>query len=225
MGPRFHYFGNPSLAVSFPRIGIVGTREPSPPSLAAMEALSSSLALAGAVVVSGAARGTDMAGHRGALSAGGGTIACVPQGLSRLPTKWRREFESLPDPELLLLVSPFTPTQKLTRQTPPIRNRLIASFCQALVVGEARLSSGTNICMSFALKLGRPVFFLRARSDADAQLISAQAALAARGAIGFDLDSAYDEKLTRRILSAAVEFAKASESIKAAQLRLFPGEL
>lgn len=203
------------------RVGMVGTREPGAESLAAMESLASQLAQSGAVIVSGAARGTDMAAHRGALSAGGGTIACVPQGLRQLPFKWRSEFEKLQETDLLLLVSPFAPNQKLTRQTPPLRNRLIASFSQALIVGEAGLTSGTHICLNFARKLGRPIFFLRAEKDGDPQILKAQEGLAASGAVGFTRDQAFDAALVRTIIAAANKFQQSAAKADAAQLKLF----
>src|SRR5690606_32943376 len=77
-GPHRHWHGPLELATRTPRIAVVGTRQPSPETSAAMEALAGVLAQAGAIIVSGAARGTDMAAHRGALSHGAPTVACVP---------------------------------------------------------------------------------------------------------------------------------------------------
>src|SRR5437879_5582242 len=64
-----------------PRVAIVGSRRPSPYGEAVAEQLAMELALAGVVVFSGLALGIDSAAHRGALNAGGVTVAVMGTGV------------------------------------------------------------------------------------------------------------------------------------------------
>ncbi|CAN5449651.1 hypothetical protein BH09SUM1_BH09SUM1_06190 [soil metagenome] len=220
-GSHLHACGPLKLAAREPRIGIVGTREPDEHSLAAVEALGAHLAEQSCVIVSGAARGTDMAAHRGALSAGGGTIAFPPCGLGALNfDAWRRDFRALRDPSLLLLLSPFPMMQSVTRQTPVIRNRFIAALSEVLVVGEGRMGSGTHHCLSFARDFGTPIFFLRA-GDEDAQLAAAQHSLERSGARPFTAAEALESALPREIIAAAARRRREIQASQRAQLRLF----
>src|SRR5436189_152074 len=64
-----------------PRAAIVGSRRPSPYGEAVAEQLGLELARAGVVVISGLALGIDAAAHRGALNAGGVTVAVMGTGV------------------------------------------------------------------------------------------------------------------------------------------------
>lgn len=223
VGSLLHWSGALELCTRQPRVAMIGTRTPCGPSEEAMESLAGNLAGRGAVVVSGAAIGTDMAAHRGALHAGGGTIACVPLGLGRIdPAQWRRELLSA-EPGRVLLLSSFGVHQKPDRRTPAIRNRLIAALAEAVVVGEAHPGSGTLICLDHARQLGVPVFFLDAVawSGGAGELPGFHRALEMEGARGFTPGEVRGEELALAIEGAAARFRAEVLAHRRAQMQLF----
>ena len=139
-----------------PAVGIVGARRASAYGLRVAGALGRDLAAAGATVVSGLARGIDGAAHRGALAAGGATVAVLGSG------------PDVPYPpehaELLQEISRSggAVTEHLPGTPPrahhfPRRNRLLVALSDGLVVAEARLKSGTATSVRWALDLGKEV--------------------------------------------------------------------
>src|SRR5213593_805483 len=71
-------------------VAVVGSRAASPYGTEQARALASDLAGLGFTVVSGLARGIDAAAHRGALDAGGATVAVLPGGLDRVTPRHHR---------------------------------------------------------------------------------------------------------------------------------------
>ena len=138
-------------------IGIVGTRDASDYGLNVASALSFSLAAAGAVIVSGGALGVDSASHRGALKAGGKTIAVLGCGLG---CSYLSANESLREQIAGngAVISEFVPHQEPSKTTFPIRNRIIAGMSLGTLVIEAGEKSGSLITAKFALEQGKEVF-------------------------------------------------------------------
>lgn len=222
LGPQWHWSGNLELASREPRIAIVGTRQPGKESLDAVEALAQQLTFRDAVIVSGAAVGTDMTAHLAALSAGGSTIVCLPQGYDATSwSRWRPALRRSATAENLLLLSPFTPDQPITRQTPVIRNRLIAALAEVIVVGEALPSSGTHSCTRAARDLGIPIFFLAHREPGNTELALLHRSLENGGAVPFAVEEALGPELPAAIFSAAARWRRDHARQEKAQLKLF----
>ncbi|MCC6547425.1 DNA-processing protein DprA [Candidatus Sumerlaeota bacterium] len=222
LGMRFHWRGKLELCEHIPRVGIIGTRAPSPAAEEAMESLAANLARDGAAIVSGAALGIDLAAHRGALKAGGATIACVPFGLETTDlATWRGGLLD-PSSRHVLAISAFPQQQQVTTRTPVLRNRLIAALSQVIVIGEAGVKSGTHHCRRFAEGLGVPMFFLAGFDAGDKGLIAAQQAWSRRGATPFSADDVSCPAFLECILHAAAIFAGQEAAARSAQLRLFP---
>jgi DNA processing protein len=138
-------------------IAIVGTRRPSPYGIAVAEMLARDLAARGVTIVSGLARGIDTAAHRGALAAGGRTIAVLGTGIDVVYPGENRAL--LAEIERAgAAVSQFPPGAPADAWHFPVRNRTIAGLALGVVVVEAGERSGALITAGFAGDLGREVF-------------------------------------------------------------------
>ncbi len=139
-----------------PAAAIVGTRRASPEGSAVARGLGRGLAAAGVTVVSGMAMGIDAAAHRGALDAGGPTVAVLACG----PDVAYPATEAVLHRELrdsALIVSEAPPGATPRRWAFPARNRIIAALAQLTIVVEGAARSGSLITAEFATGLGRDV--------------------------------------------------------------------
>jgi DNA processing protein len=103
------------------------------------------------------ARGVDGEAHRGALEAGGATVAVLGCGIDRdYPAAHRELARRIA--ETGLIVSEYAPGVEPAPWRFPARNRIVAGLCAATVVVEARERSGALITADFALEEGREVF-------------------------------------------------------------------
>ena len=146
-----------SLAV----IGVVGTRRASDYSIRVTHIMSRGVCDAGGVVVSGGALGVDTAAHKGAIMAGGKTVAVLGCGLG---AGYLNQNKSLRDTikhngALVTEYPPFTPAGKYTF---PLRNRIISGLSVGVLVVEAGVKSGSLITANYALEQGRDVFTIPA---------------------------------------------------------------
>jgi DNA processing protein len=143
--------------VDRPAVAVVGARSCSSYGADVARMLGRELAAAGLVVVSGLARGIDGHAHRGALDAGGLTVAVLGCGIDRTyPAAHRELAERIA--EHGLVVSEYAPAVEPAPWRFPARNRIIAGLAQATVVVEARERSGALITADLALEEGREVF-------------------------------------------------------------------
>ena len=147
--------GQPAV-LSRMAVAIVGSRAASPYGLSVAERLGADLAAAGLAVVSGLARGVDSAAHRGALSAGGASIAVLGCGADQVyPPEHAALAEALGEDGAV--VSELLPGTDPRREFFPRRNRIISGLSRAVVVVEAGEKSGSLITARCALEQGRDV--------------------------------------------------------------------
>src|SRR3989440_4896966 len=140
-----------------PAVAIVGARACSSYGGQVARLLGRELAAAGPVVVSGLARGVDGEAHRGALEAGGATVAVLGCGVDRgYPAAHASLARGIC--EHGLVVSEYAPGVEPAPWRFPARNRIIAGLAAATVIVEARERSGVLITADFALEAGRDVF-------------------------------------------------------------------
>jgi DNA processing protein len=140
-----------------PAVAVVGARSCSGYGRTVARSLARDLAVAGAVVVSGMARGIDGEAHRGALEAGGPTIAVLGCGIDRDYPAAHADLARRICADGGLVVSEYESGVEPAPWRFPARNRIIAGLCAATVVVEARARSGALITADFALEDGREV--------------------------------------------------------------------
>jgi len=138
-------------------IAIVGTRHATRYGVQQAERLAGSLARAGFAIVSGLARGIDAAAHRGALAAGGRTIAVLGSGLLNIyPPEHEALAHDVAESGCLLSESP--PRMVPISGAFPQRNRIISGLSLGTIVVEAAARSGALITARHAYEQGREVF-------------------------------------------------------------------
>ncbi|HMB55284.1 MAG TPA: DNA-processing protein DprA [Thermoanaerobaculia bacterium] len=147
----------PGWAASGTAVAMVGSRRADGYALEVAERFARELAASGLPVVSGFARGVDAAAHRGALAAGGTTIAVLGCGLDvpypRTHARLRREMLAGGG----ALLSEFPCGSPPIAWHFPVRNRVIAAAALGVVVVRAALRSGSLITARLAADLGREV--------------------------------------------------------------------
>jgi len=138
-------------------IAVVGSRYASPAGIIFAERLSSDMAFSGLTVVSGLALGIDSAAHRGALKAGGRTLAVLGCGIDvNYPSTNADLRQEIARAGALL--TEFLPGAPPSSGNFPSRNRIISGLSLGVVVVEAAERSGSLITARFALEQGREVF-------------------------------------------------------------------
>lgn len=154
--PPMLWFRGQAAACFAPTVALVGSRAATPYGLAMARRLSSDLAAAGLVIVSGLARGIDAAAHLAAVQAGGCTVGVLGCGVDRMYP-----------PEHAALATDMSRNGAVVSEWPlgvpprahhfPLRNRVISGLSLAVVVVEAPERSGALITASAAAEQGRDV--------------------------------------------------------------------
>ena len=138
-------------------VAVVGTRRATYYGLESAEKIAYELALRGITVISGMARGIDSAAHRGALKAGGRTIAVMGSGHNYIyPRENRKLYDDIVKSGAV--ISEFPPGMPPLKANFPRRNRIISGMSKGVVVVEAPEKSGAMITVDFALEQGKEVF-------------------------------------------------------------------
>ncbi len=140
-----------------PAVAVVGARACSAYGRAVARAVAREASAAGLIVISGLARGVDAEAHRGALEAGGPTIAVLGCGIDRDYPAAHAELALRIVRGGGLIVSEYEPGVEPAPWRFPARNRIIAGLSHSTVVVEARERSGALITADFALEEGREV--------------------------------------------------------------------
>ncbi|MFR5252702.1 MAG: DNA-processing protein DprA [Butyricicoccus sp.] len=151
---------------SVPAVAVVGTRKATSYGLKVADQIGTTLARAGMITVSGMALGNDGAAHRGALKAGGLTVAVLAGGPD---VCYPPQHRSLMGDILLMgaIISEYPPGTEPHGRNYHQRNRIISGLSVASVIVEASdWRSGALITARHALDQGRDVYAVPGPIDA-----------------------------------------------------------
>ena len=153
--PYLYTYG--TLIADRANIAVVGSRSATTYGKTTTERLCTGLASRGITIVSGMAKGIDTAAHRGALRAGGTTVAVLGCGLGTIyPAENSRLFHQIAAQGAVVSEFPFSAGPDAHHF--PIRNRIISGLCVGTVIVEATQKSGSLITARLAAEQNREVF-------------------------------------------------------------------
>ena len=151
-----YYKGTADL--NHPRIvAVVGTRKPSDVSSLLCEELVADLKAYNVLIVSGLAYGIDAVAHKKSLDLGIETVGVLGHGLNQIyPAQHRKIAEKMLTQGGLL--TEFTSNSKPDASHFPMRNRIVAGMCDALVVVETGKKGGSMITAQYGNEYSKDVF-------------------------------------------------------------------
>jgi len=138
-------------------MAMVGSRNATEYGRSMATRIAGDMARHGVTVVSGMALGIDAASHRGALEAGGRTIAVLGSGIDVVyPRENKKLYAQIV--EQGAVISEFFPGVDPNPGHFPRRNRIIAGLSRGVIVIEAGEKSGALLTADMALAYGRELF-------------------------------------------------------------------
>jgi len=150
------YKGNLEL-LKKEKISIIGTRRPSSYTKLLTARISSQLSARGVCIVSGAAMGVDSISHQ--TAGANNTIAVMANGLDiKYPSVNKTIITNIEKEGLTL--SQFEEGFRATPWSFVVRNEVVVSLGNFLIVTEADLKSGSMRSVEFALKMGKKIYVL-----------------------------------------------------------------
>ena len=162
--PPIGLYWQGEYTVDRPCVAIVGTRKSTLYGAKIARGFGVELAKLGFCIVSGMARGTDTAAHEGALDVGGKTVAVCGCGLDIIyPPENFDLYQRIVAQGAVASEFPFG--RRADRQTFPMRNRVVAGMCEAVIVVESDKAGGSMITARFAGEQGRQVMAIPGRID------------------------------------------------------------
>lgn len=140
------------------QLAVVGSRNPSHAGKLITQSLAAELCGNGWTVTSGLALGIDACAHRGALDAGGKTVAVLGCGVDVIYPKRHAQLYQQIIRQGGCIVSEFLPGTAVRADHFPRRNRVVSGLSKGVLVVEAAIKSGSLITARYALEQSREVF-------------------------------------------------------------------
>lgn len=137
-------------------VSVVGSRNASAQGLSMARKFAFGLVDRGLTVVSGLAKGIDVAAHTATLEAGGRPVAVIGTGITRYYPAENQALQAAVA-ERGLVISQFWPDAPPGKYTFPMRNSVMSGYGRATIVVEAGEHSGARIQARAAVAHGRPV--------------------------------------------------------------------
>lgn len=153
-----------NIELNHPRIvGIVGTRKPTPQGLLHCASLIKGMADYQPVIISGLAYGIDICAHQEALQANLPTWAIMAHGHQYVYPASHRTIAHQIYEEGGALISEYAFSTRAEKEFFPMRNRIVAGLCDALIVVETAKRGGSMITAQLANQYNKDVFAIPGR--------------------------------------------------------------
>lgn len=159
--PILLFYKGDLTALNEPAIAIIGTRNNTPGGEKAGLYLSSEFARRGFCIVSGLALGCDTIGHKGALKAGGKTIAFLAHGLDTIYPSQNKNLAQEIIQSGGLLLSEYEIGTPVTQYNLVARDRLQAGLSLATLVIQTGVKGGTMHAAMNCINSGKPLFVIK----------------------------------------------------------------
>lgn len=160
--PRLLFYKGEADLNAHKIVSIVGTRKATDHGRVHCQKIVEALTDHQCLVVSGLAYGIDIASHKMALRYGLPTVGVVAHGLDNLyPANHKNTATKMLENGGLL--TEFPSGTEMVRELFPMRNRIVASMCDALIVVESAKKGGSLITANFANEYGKDVFAVPGR--------------------------------------------------------------
>lgn len=155
---KLYVLGHAELVSVSKMIAIVGTRRITTFGQKITSKLTKELVEIGYIIVSGMALGVDGVAHTTAIAVGGKTVAVLGAGVDIIYPPQHQILYSQIISSGGAIISEIPPGQFVPRNKFAARNRIISGLCEAVLVTEAEIKSGSLITAKLALEQGRDVF-------------------------------------------------------------------
>ncbi len=161
--PYLLYYAGRLSCLERPMVAVVGTRQPSAYGQEMACVIAQGLCDAGVCVVSGLARGIDVAAHKGALAVGGHTAGVLGSGINvPYPSEHTPMLRKIAG-GIGLVLSEYPLDAEPVAYHFPHRNRIISGLSLGVVFVEGKIKSGGMHTVGAALSQGREVFAVPGR--------------------------------------------------------------
>ena len=206
--PYLFVKGNKDLLKSI-GVGFCGARSSSAQGLSIAAKCSEMLVNHGFNVVSGYAKGVDIAAHSAALKSNGMTTIVLAEGILRFCEK--EEVKGLLNDNNHIIVSQFPPNLTWIARNAMRRNHLIIALSDAMILIEAGASGGTFAAGEATLKHNQPLFVVDYASPPESA--SGNELLIKRGGLLLKQTREFKPNLTKVIQKAKEQFIRNSTSL------------